>query len=262
MPPTSVIEKIYSICYILPMSIPRFYITEEYIKDGYIRIEGSDLKHLVSVLRCRKGDNFKVFDGSGREYTVEADEIKPDRLTARVIRTDCIDTEPSLPLILCQSIPKGQKMDFIVEKAVEIGVKEIQPLITSRSITSISPQKLERWRKIAKSATQQSGRVKMTEIKEPVTFKNSLSLIKPGELGLLFCRSSGSLKKLLREKGKKSEKIFIFIGPEGDFTEEEISLAISRNLQAVSLGKRILRTETAGSVALAVILYELEEGYL
>lgn len=244
------------------MSVPRFYITEEYIKDGYITIEGPDLKHLISVLRCRKGDVFDVFDGSGKEYTVEADEVKHDRVTARIIRTDCRDVESSLPVILCQSLPKGQKMDFIVEKATEIGIKEIQPLITSRSITSISPQKLERWRKIAKSATQQSGRMKIAEIKEPVTFNDAISLIKPGDLGLLFSRSSISLKKILREKGEKSKKIFIFIGPEGDFTEEEISLALSHNLQTVSLGKRILRTETAGSVALSIILYELEEGYL
>ncbi len=244
------------------MSIPRFYITEEYIKDGLVIIEGPDLKHLVSVLRCRKGDIFDVFNTSNREYTVEAVEVKHDRVTARIIRTEYRYVEPSLQVILCQSLPKGQKMDFIVEKAVEIGIKEIQPVITARSINSISPQKLERWRKIAKSATQQSGRMTIAEIKEPVTFNQSLSLVKPGDLGFLFSLSSISLKKMLREKSKKSEKIFIFIGPEGDFTEEEISLAMSHNLQTVSLGKRILRTETAGSVALSIILYELEEGYL
>ncbi len=244
------------------MSIPRFYITEEYIKDGHAVIDGQNLKHLISVLRCRKGDVFNIFDGSGKEYTVEAEEVKSDMVTGKIINIFYPDMEPVPYIILCQSLPKGQKMDFIVEKATEIGVKEIQPLITSRSITSISPQKLERWRKIAKSATQQSGRMTIAEIKEPVTFNDALSLIKPGDTGLLFSRSSVSLKKILREKGKKSKKIFIFIGPEGDFTEEEISLAMSHNLQTVSLGKRILRTETAGAVALSIILYELEEGYL
>ncbi|MEQ8220721.1 MAG: 16S rRNA (uracil(1498)-N(3))-methyltransferase [Candidatus Eremiobacterota bacterium] len=244
------------------MSIPRFYITEEYIKDGLVIIEGPDLKHLVSVLRCRKGDNFDVFNSSNIEYTVEAVEVKHDRVTARIIRTDCRDAEPSLQVILCQSLPKGQKMDFIVEKAVEIGVTEIQPVITARSINSTGNQKLERWRKIAKSATQQSGRMKIAEIKEPVTFNKALSLVRPGEVGLLFRAGSISLKRILREQKKTYKRIFIFIGPEGDFTEEEISLAMSHNLQTVSLGKRILRTETAGSVALSIILYELEEGYL
>jgi 16S rRNA (uracil1498-N3)-methyltransferase len=243
------------------MSIPRFYITEEYIKDGHAVIDGQNLKHLISVLRCRKGDVFNIFDGSGKEYTVESEEVKPDMVTGKIINIFYPDIEPLPYIILCQSLPKGQKMDFIVEKATEIGVKEIQPLITSRSITSISPQKLERWKKIAKSATQQSGRVKIPEVKEPVTFNKSLSLIKSGDLGLLFCAASMPLKKILKEK-PLYKKIFIFIGPEGDFTEEEISLALSHNLHTVSLGKRILRTETAGSAALSIILYEMEEGYL
>ncbi|HPZ08234.1 MAG TPA: 16S rRNA (uracil(1498)-N(3))-methyltransferase [Candidatus Eremiobacteraeota bacterium] len=239
------------------MSIPRYYVKEENIKANYVNITDGDAKHLIRVIRCRKGDIFKIFNDSGKEYSVRATDINQNRVTGEILSITYPDVETFLPVCLCQALTKGQKMDIIVQKGTELGVKEIQPLITSRSIKTVHKQKLERWRKISIAALQQSGRLKPVDIREPVTFEQSLGNIKKEDLGLIFYPGQNSLKKILQNT-TKNRKIFIFIGPEGDFSEKEIEIAKSSGLYPVSLGPRILRTETAGIVALSIILYELE----
>jgi len=242
------------------MSIPRFYINQEKIKEGRVEITGDHLRHLITVLRCRKGDSFKVFDGSGKEFLIKAKEVKKDKVIADIIDVIYPKTEPTLRTILCQAIPKGQKMDLIVQKATETGVAEIQPVITERSMQSISPGKLLRLQNISQSATEQSGRLIPVKIHMPETLKEVLEKIPSKDRAILFCckKENIPLKKLLKNF-KTEEKIFIFIGPEGDFTEKEIELAESFGVHPAGLGPRILRTETAGTVVLSIILYEAGE---
>jgi len=159
------------------MSIPRFYINQEKIKEDKVEITGDHLRHLISVLRCSKGDTFKIFDGSGKEFLVKAEEIKKDRITAEISEITYPETEPASHIILCQAIPKGQKMDLIVQKAVETGVAEIQPVITERSMQSISSGKLLRLQNISRSATEQSGRLIPVKIHRPATLKEVLEKI-------------------------------------------------------------------------------------
>jgi 16S rRNA (uracil1498-N3)-methyltransferase len=240
------------------MTIPRFYLKEN-IQQHNITITGQDARQLIHVLRFKKGDLFKVFDGSGKEYSVRAEHIGKDRIDGITIETSRPSTESSIHITLCQALPKGQKMDLIVQKATEIGVKEIRPVITARSLTSANSNKLERWGKIAKEALEQSGRVIPVEIHDPAPLEQVIKLINSEDLGLLFCagKKNSPLKKLLHEYPHRG-KIFIFIGPEGDFSEEEIEMSRSSVIHPASLGPRILRTETAGLVAAGIIFYELE----
>jgi len=238
------------------MTIPRFYINRN-ISDN-IFLGGEEGKQLTKVLRCRKGDIFNIFNDSGTEFSVKIEEIKKDGVSGVVIDRFTPSTETPLHTILCQAIPKGQKMDLVVQKATEIGVKEIRPIITERSMSSLSDNKTERYWKIAKEATEQSGRSKIPVIKEPIDFDDLIESVKPEDMGLLFYPSDErTLKQILRNNMPKG-KIYIFIGPEGGFTEKEANIAKSKGIYTVSLGERILRTETCGLAALSIVLYELE----
>jgi len=242
------------------MSTPRFYINTEITEFSPLEISGEEARQLIKVLRCKKGDTFKVFNGSGAEYRVIAEKLTKDSVTVKILDKLFPSTEPDLYVVLCQAIPKAQKMDLIVQKATEIGVKEIQPLITERSLKEISPNKLKRLSKISKEAIEQSGRLKPVKVQSPLIFEEVSNIITNDDLGILFCcrgeeRSFKSLLKSLQVKGK----IFLLIGPEGDFTEKEVNLFKNNNHHIASLGSRILRTETSGLVALSNIFYELEK---
>ena len=215
------------------------------------------IKHIVYVLRAKKGDLFKIFDGSGKEYVIKADVVKKNRVTGKIIEVSSPEREPACQIVLCQSIPKGQKMDLIVRKATEIGVFEIQPVITKRSLKVLSESKLKRFEMISQSAIEQSGRLKPVKINPPLTLNEILKKISPPDKGIIFCctEESKKIKKVLKELNYDG-KIFIFIGPEGDFTQEEIDLSKTFGIIPASLGPRILRTETAGPAVLSIILYE------
>ena len=241
------------------MSSSRFFLKTEITNSALLEISGEEGRQLVNVLRCKKGDIFKVFNGSGCEYTVKAETFKKDIVTVKVINVSYPETEPSISLILCQAIPKGQKMDYIVQKATEIGVTEILPLITERSLKEMSLKKLQRLNKITKEAIEQSGRLKPVSVNPPLTFEQVLKIMKNDDRGIVFSsyEENTPLKLLLKTKEFKG-RIFVFIGPEGGFTEEELRLTKKYNLQIASLGPRIFRTETAGLAALSNIIYELE----
>ena len=220
-------------------------------------ISGSDAHHLRDVLRLKAGDPLELLDGSGKVYDARIVEINKERIICRSISSRPAETEPRLKITLAQAIPKSSKMDFIIEKCTELGVNKIIPLLTERTVKMAA--KLERWRKIAKSAAQQSGRCIIPEIAEPLKFGQFLKLRGQYDLALIAWEGEkeNTLKKSLQSPLLPPiPQILVLIGPEGGFTSQEIELAKAAGFTPVSLGKTILRTETAGLAALAAIMYQ------
>lgn len=216
-----------------------------------VTLSAEDRKYLFKVLRCTTGDTLSVIDGKGKIYRARI--LNKKTLEILYEKDSCI--EKAFRAVLCQGLLKGDKMEMVVQKATEIGVKKIIPFVSERCIVRHT-RKIERWKKIAKEATEQSGRSIVPEINEVVNFSD---LIKQAENGILFWEKSGSeslvqaISELIVEK-----PLFLFIGPEGGFSPEEVQMAEKRGIKIVSLGKRILRAETASIVSLAIVNFLLQ----
>lgn len=235
----------------------RFFISADAVNGKTVTITGSDYNHIKNVLRKNTGDKITCFDSSGMEFTAEISSSEKGAFILNIISTSIKDVEPEIKITLAQSLPKSSKMDDIIQKSTELGVFEIIPVITERSVTR--SEKNERWNKIAKESAEQSGRVHVPAVKNAVTLEGLLDL--SGGYGLKIlpweCENSISLKNVLAAN-KDTASILVLIGPEGGFSAEEAEKACLKGFKSVSLGKRILRTQTAGPATLAMILYETE----
>lgn len=234
----------------------RLFLPPEDLTSKQIIIRGEQARHLSLVLRAKPGDSLAVFDGQGHRYICKISSVHKKEVLAEKINKEPYSAESTVSITLAQGIPKGNKMDFIVQKATELGVKKIIPLITEYSQVR-KTGRVERWRKIALSASQQSGRGKIPEIDEPVNFKGFIEGNVIG-YGIIFSEGEKrqSLKKTLNNF-QSTDMITLLVGPEGGFSEDEVSTAIQKGFISVSLGPRILRTETAPITALSIIQYEL-----
>ncbi|MEE8329400.1 MAG: 16S rRNA (uracil(1498)-N(3))-methyltransferase [Thermodesulfovibrionia bacterium] len=234
----------------------RIFLPPEDITSKQIIIRGEQARHLSLVLRVKTGDSLAIFDGQGHRYICKISSVHKKEVLAEKINKEPYSAESTVSITLAQGVPKGNKMDFIVQKSTELGVKKIIPLITEYSQVR-KTGRIERWRKIALSASQQSGREKIPEIAEPVNFKGFLAM---NDIcyGIIFSEGEKgqSLKKTLNDI-QAANMITLLIGPEGGFSEDEVSTAIQKGFISVSLGPRILRTETAPITALSIIQYEL-----
>jgi len=235
------------------------------IKDSVL-IKNETLHYLKNVLRFKEGDRFIGFDGSGKEYEIEILKIEKNEIMGKIVEEKEV-FNPELPfdLRLFQCIPKGEKFDFIIREVTQLGVKKIIPVISKRTVVKIPEEKkankVKRWKKIAEEASKISGRIFVPEIENPVKFEKCLDEEK--DFGVIFWEGERefTIKDFIKKiKGKeiKGKKINIFIGPEGGFDEEEIELAKKNNFFTLSLGKRILKVETASVVSIAILTYELE----
>lgn len=235
----------------------RFFISKDAISGKTITITGADYNHIKNVLRKSAGDKVICFDSSGTEYDSRLSSIEKEMLTLDIFNESKKNVEPGIKITLAQALPKSSKMDDIVQKSTELGVFEIIPVTTERSIPK--SEKNERWNKIAKESAEQSGRVHVPQIKNTVSFDELLKSCGNYDLKLLpwECESSRSLKAELINS-KSASSILILIGPEGGFSPAEAEKAALKGFKSVSLGKRILRTQTAGPATLAMILYEME----
>ncbi len=235
----------------------RFFVPQDAISDGKIYIRGEDVTHITRVLRMREGDTFTVCDGASTEYSCKLSEADKKTVTAEILEKRECTVEPPCAVTLYQGIPKGAKLDYIVQKCVEIGVTRIVPMTTARVVKEGSP-KSERLSKIALEAAKQSGRGIVPKVGPSVSFAEAVEEAAGAELALIpyECEKERSLKAVLRDK--KPRTVSVLIGPEGGFTEEEIQKARQAGLAVVTLGRRILRTETAGPVTCGNILYEIE----
>lgn len=238
---------------------PRFFISQEQIKGNEIFVTGDDVRHILTVLRMRPGDELLLLDGKGREYTVRITSTGKSEITTEILSAHEREIRPPF-ITLCQGIPKADKMDWIVQKATELGVSSIIPLVTERTVVRIRDQerRIARWQKIVREAAMQSNRADIPSIGRIVSFKDFLPTLdfRPRTLLLLPWEEATRHIKTVLRRDVLPENIFVFIGPEGGFTAEEARAAEETGAEVVSLGSNILRTETAAVAVLSMILYE------
>lgn len=237
----------------------RFFIPAQQIKDDTVFLLGEDRHHLLNVLRRGVGAEITVLNGKGQEYLVRVTEIGPEKVAGVIIKQVERSTEPRVKLNLVQSLPKADKFEFILQKNTELGVGSFQPVISERSTIRLDPdqavKKEERWRKIIQEAAEQSGR-QIIPVLEPVRVWQDLFT---NIQGLALIPWEGEREKTLRQVLETSkslpERVTVLIGPEGGFSQNEVELAVKAGVIPVTLGPRILRTETAGLVVAAAVLY-------
>ena len=246
----------------------KFFIDPKNIDEKYIYLrEKNVFHHLVKVLRSKVGDEIEISDGSTWEYVTVIDDIFEDEAVLKIVDKQKFATEPKTRVTLYQGVPKGQKMELIIQKTVELGIDTITPVFMKRTVVEDHgkfDKKIERWQKISDEAVKQCKRGMIPEITGKLTYKEMLGELDGFDLVLIpYEDEEGTtIKDVLREysEDRKSEdtKIAVIIGPEGGFTEKEVKDAIESGAKSVTLGKTTLRTETAGIAALAMIMYELE----
>ncbi len=242
----------------------RIYIYDFQKNGERILISGETSHYIKNVLRLTRGSTFFAFDGSGTEYKLEILDIKGLDITARIIDQNTVrQKELKIPIELCIGICKTKTFENVIKKAAEIGITRIIPFISTRSTLHIDDkkvvQKIERWKKIAAEGSKIAGRSEIPEIFLPAEYDK---LIREKRYGIIFWeKSSEGLKniidRILRELPEYN-CLSVFIGPEGGFTEEEISMAKSNGILVASLGSRILSVETAAIVACSILIYEIE----
>ena len=238
----------------------RFFVEGRHRADDVVQLGGSDAHKIVHVLRLRNGDPVEIIDSTAQRFNA-AVELDGKTVHARLLSLEASGTQTRPRITIAQGVPKGQKMDFVVEKLTELGAATIIPLQSERTIVSdVSPNKIERWRRLAKSASLQSGRIDVPQVLEPMTFEALLRTF--NRYDRVFLPWELAQKTPLREQlpGLLSSacEVLVLIGPEGGFSHDEAEAAAGAGAETISLGSRILRTETAGLVALAVIAYVTE----
>jgi 16S rRNA (uracil1498-N3)-methyltransferase len=233
--------------------MPRFPIKQNQIKNRQALISGPDYRHIVKVLRLKTGSEITLFDEIGMEHIGVITGVETKEIKVAIAESKKVETESSLNITLLQGVPKGDKMDFIVEKATELGVKTIVPIITERSQMR-EPKRVQRWQRIAIESSKQCGRMIPPEIYEPKSFQEIMKYNYYNKLQIiLYEKCKDKLKHMITNDSKPIVDIVLSIGPEGGFTEKEVIEAKEKGFIPVGLGPRIFRTETASIVAIAVL---------
>ncbi len=243
--------------------MPKFFVDRSKITDDKIIIDTGDAAHISRVLRLGKGDIITVCDGRGIDYNARICEADDKKTVCEIISQSKNNTEPEIEVTLFQGLPKASKMEYIIQKTVELGISRIVPCALSRCVVKLDGKKAEekktlRWRKIAEAAAKQSGRGIIPEITMPVTLDEAVSQLKKCDICFApyECEENTRLKDILTAQ-KAPKKVGFIIGPEGGFDKSEIEKLKNAGIPTVTLGRRILRTETAGEAVLAMIMYEI-----
>lgn len=243
----------------------RFFAQQAACKGEYIRICDADLNHMRNVLRLKPGEQVTVSDGSEREYICEIAEYTEAEARLRVL--DILDSAAELPveITLYQGFPKGDKLELIIQKAVELGAARIVPVMTKRTVVKLDEKKaarrLERYNAIALSAAKQSKRSVIPVVEPVMSYAQALEDARAMDMNLIPYEDATGMqhtREIIQQiPGRKT--LGIFIGPEGGFEEAEVEAAKSIGAECITLGHRILRTETAGMAVLSILMYELEQ---
>lgn len=245
----------------------KFFVDPSAVGESHIYIEDKgDLKHMIKVLRLRVGDHVQVSDGDSWEYETEIEELLPDCATLIITDKQKFATEPETRVTLFQGIPKASKMETVIQKTVEMGIDTIVPVFMERTVVVEKgnfSKKTERWQKISDEAVKQCKRGIIPQVTEAYSWKDMMKALQNEGFDLIICpyenEEGRTIKDCLRnEKALNSKKVAVIIGPEGGFAEREIAELCEIGAETVTLGKTILRTETAGIVALSMVMYELE----
>lgn len=243
-----------------------FFVAPEQIGQKEIRIEGSDVNHIRNVLRMEPGEQITVSSGEdGKEYRCEITALGEDLITAAILWIEESDTELPSRICLLQGLPKGDKMELIIQKAVELGAFEIIPVATKRAVVKLDQKKeaakRKRWNAISESAAKQSKRMIVPQVQPVMTFAQAVEYASANYQKKLIPYELAEGMDQTREliAGLQAgESVAVFIGPEGGFDEQEIALAKAHGVIPVTLGRRILRTETAGMTVLSLLMLQLE----
>ena len=241
----------------------QFFIEDENAAADFVTIEGSDVNHIKNVLRMKPGEKIRVCTRNGQNYFCSISDITESFVRADILEKEAESTELPCRVYLFQGLPKSDKMEMIIQKAVELGVYEVIPVSTARAVVKLDAKKEaskhKRWQTIAESAAKQSKRMVIPEIHSVMKFSEAVNYA--GELDIRFipyelAEDMAHMKKLF-EQIEPGQSIGIFIGPEGGLEKEEVATAMEAGTRPITLGKRILRTETVAISLTSILMYEL-----
>lgn len=241
-----------------------FFVTPGQITEEYAVITGQDVNHIRNVLRMKAGEQVGIRDGISRNYICELEEIGSSEIRAKILSVDEDSSELPARIYLFQGLPKSDKMELIVQKAVELGAYQIIPVTTRRAVVKLDHKKEEtkrkRWNTIAESAAKQSGRMLVPEVTGVMTLTQACAFAKTLDISLIpyeLAEGMADTKKIIGQV-KPGMQVGVLIGPEGGFDVEEVEQATEAGFHPITLGRRILRTETAGLTALSILMFQLE----
>ncbi|MCI5873524.1 MAG: 16S rRNA (uracil(1498)-N(3))-methyltransferase [Roseburia sp.] len=242
----------------------QFFVEDTQVGEDSVTIEGSDVNHIRNVLRMKRGEKVRISTNSGKNYFGEIEELSETMVLVAIVE-ECADgTELANKIYLFQGLPKSDKMELIIQKAVELGAYEIIPVAMKNCVVKLDEKKagskVARWQEIAKSAAKQSKRSLIPTVHMPMSYKEAVEEAATLDVVLVPYeneRGMAATKEAIAAI-TSGQSIGIFIGPEGGFADDEIALAREKQMQLISLGKRILRTETAGLATLSILMYHLE----
>ena len=243
----------------------RFFVSPDEIMQSSCIITGDDAHHIQNVLRLRVGEKITLCNTQGTDYLAVIQEMDKGWVKVSLLHSSASQTEPDLKVTLLQGLPKASKMDTIIQKCVELGVYDVMPITTGRTVVKVNSnrdgeKKVARWQRVADEAAKQSRRGILPVVHKPVSFEQAVQECE-ADLKIIFWEEerNQSLRTLLQNPAARPNSIAILIGPEGGLEEEEINLARQHDWVSATLGARILRTETAGMAVLAAIMYQMEE---
>ena len=235
--------------------MPHFYVNPKNINNNNFVVDNEQFHYLANVRRFNIGDIINIFDGLGNSFVAKIEKIEKKQMSGKIISSKTFQL-PNKKISLYTAIPKGERFDWLIEKASEIGVFKIVPVIYERSIVKdFSENKMERYRKISMAASSQSWRADIMQIENPVTFLEILDIKKKKKKSLnILPYESEEENNIISLKTSNIKNINIFIGPEGGFDNKEVEIAMNNNFKIVTLGENILRTETAALVSSSIVM--------
>lgn len=241
-----------------------FFVIPEQVGETEIYVTGQDVNHMKNVLRMKIGEQVEISDGNNKKYLCEVSAYEEEQAVLRILEIREADTELKSRLYLFQGLPKNDKMELIVQKAVELGAYEVIPVSMKRCVVKLdakkAAKKVERWNSISESAAKQAGRSIIPKVSDVVSYREAMERAEQMDVVLVpyeLEEGMAETKKLLHQI-QPGQSVGIFIGPEGGFEREEVEQAIEAGAHPVTLGRRILRTETAGFTMLSILMFELE----
>lgn len=243
----------------------RFYVSADQLAEKEVFISGGDVNHIKNVLRLEVGDWIVACDGNGTDYVSRIQSICSDEVVASIEKVQPTGTELPVRITLFQGMPKKDKLELIIQKSVELGACEIVPVMTKRTVVKLSEEKkinkrLERWQSIAYAAAKQCDRGIIPTVHKPVSYEEALAMADQLDYNVIPYELQTGMEEARKivDQACKQRSLGIFIGPEGGFEPEEVERAMTRNIHPMTLGKRILRTETAGMALLSILMFQMQ----
>lgn len=241
------------------------YVSADQLAEKEVFISGGDVNHIKNVLRLEVGDWIVACDGNGTDYVSRIQSICSDEVVASIEKVQPTGTELPVRITLFQGMPKKDKLELIIQKAVELGACEIVPVMTKRTVVKLSEEKkinkrLERWQSIAYAAAKQCDRGIIPTVHKPVSYEEALAMADQLDYNVIPYELQTGMEEARKivDQACKQRSLGIFIGPEGGFEPEEVERAMTRNIHPMTLGKRILRTETAGMALLSILMFQMQ----